>query len=107
MIAGAFSTYRASYYAMPHCLCQCMPEMMRFGEMSDVVALHAPRPVLLINGIEDKIFPIDAARQGYKKLQQVYQVLGAQENIDADFFQGGHRWSNNKSLAFLKQHFGE
>lgn len=107
MIAGAFSAYRASYYAMPHCLCQCMPEMMRFGEMSDVVALHAPRPVLLINGIEDKIFPIEAARQGYAKLQQVYQVLGAKENIDADFFQGGHRWSNNKSLAFLKQHFGE
>ena len=67
----------------------------------------APRPVLLLNGIEDKIFPIEAARQGYAKLQQVYQVLGAQENIDADFFQGGHRWSNNKSLAFLKQHFGE
>ena len=107
MIAGAFSTYRDSYYAMPHCLCQCLPNMMRYGEMSDVVALHAPRPVLLINGIQDKIFPIDAAREGYQKLQEVYKVLDAEENIDADFFQGGHRWSNNKSLEFLAKHFGE
>ena len=107
MIAGAFSEYRTSIYAIHHCICNTLPGIMREGEMADVVALHAPRPVLLINGIDDRIFPIDGARKEYARLKKVYELLGCPENVDADFFEGGHAWSNNKTLAFLKQHFGE
>jgi len=106
MIAGAFSEYRTSIYAIHHCICNTLPGIMREGEMADVVALHAPRPVLLINGIDDRIFPIDGARKEYTRLKTAYQVLGVGENVDADFFQGGHAWSNNKTLAFLQKHFG-
>ncbi|EAQ82817.1 alpha/beta hydrolase family protein [Blastopirellula marina] len=107
MIAGAFSEYRTSIFSIHHCICNCLPGVMRHGEMADVVALFAPRPVLLINGIDDPIFPIDGARTGLGKLKQVYGVLGVPQNVDADFFDGGHAWSNNKTLSFLHQHFGE
>ncbi|MFI4874651.1 MAG: alpha/beta hydrolase [Blastopirellula sp. JB062] len=106
MIAGAFSEYRTSIYSIHHCICNCLPGVMRHGEMADVVALAAPRPVLLINGVDDRIFPIDGARNGFAKLKQVYGVLGCEEKVDADFFDGGHAWSNNKTLDFLNQHFG-
>ena len=106
MIAGAFSSYRESIYAMPHCICNCLPGVMESFEMSDVIALHAPRPVLLINGIEDPIFPIGPARGGFAKLQQVYEVAGAAGSIEADFFDGGHMWSNAKVAPFLEKHFG-
>ena len=53
------------------------------------------------------IFPIAEARQGYEKLKQVYKLLGKPDNIDADFFDGPHSWSNNKSLPFVKKHFGK
>lgn len=106
MIAGAFSEYRQSIYAMHHCICNTLPGIMREGEMADVVGLYAPRPVLLINGIDDPIFPIDGARKEYARLKKVYEVLGQPKNVDADFFEGGHAWSNNKTLTFLKQHFG-
>ena len=79
---------------------------MQYGEMSDVVALYAPTPVLLINGIHDPIFPVKEARQGFEKLQQVYSLLGEEENVEADFFEGPHAWSNNKTLSFLEKHFG-
>ena len=107
MIAGAFSSYRTSIYAMPHCICNCLPGVMQYGEMSDVVALHAPRPVLLINGVHDKIFPIAEAREGFEKLQRVYRLLGVSDRIAADFFDGPHSWSNNKTLPFLSEHFSE
>lgn len=107
MIAGAFSEYRLSIYDINHCICNCLPGIMAEGEMADVVALFAPRPVLLINGIDDQIFPIDGARRGFDKLQQVYSVLDVADNVDADFFDGGHGWSNNKTLPFLQKHFGE
>ncbi|RCS56202.1 hypothetical protein DTL42_00305 [Bremerella cremea] len=107
MIAGAFSEYRLSIYNINHCICNCLPGIMAAGEMADVVALFAPRPVLLINGVDDQIFPIDGARRGFDTLKQAYGVLGVPENVDADFFDGGHAWSNNKTLAFLEKHFGE
>lgn len=106
MIAGAFSSYRTSTFVIPHCICNCLPGIMQYGDMAEVVALHAPRPVLLINGVHDSIFPIKEARQGYEKLRRVYALLGVPENLDADFFDGPHSWSNNKTLAFLERHFG-
>jgi len=92
--------------AVPHCICNCLPGIMRYGDMAEVAALHAPRPVLLINGFHDSIFPIEEAREGYAKLKRVYALLGVPENLDADFFDGPHAWSNNKTQAFLEQHFG-
>ncbi len=106
MIAGAFSSYRTSIYSIYHCFCNCLPGVMQYGDMAEVVALHAPRPVLLINGIKDTIFPIAEARQGYRKLKKVYALLGVSQNLDADFFDGPHAWSNNKTLPFLSKHFG-
>ena len=106
MIGGAFGSYRSSIYAIPHCICNCLPGIMEYGEMSDVVALHAPRPVLIIHGIHDNIFPIDSVREGYGKLSAVYKLLGVHENLDADLFDGPHAWSHQKTLRFLEKHFG-
>ncbi|MEX1229821.1 MAG: alpha/beta hydrolase family protein [Planctomycetaceae bacterium] len=107
MMAGIFSSYRNSFYAMNHCICNTLPGVMQYGEMSDVVALHAPRPVLLINGLRDESVPIDDARAGFEKLKRVYSLLNVPENVEADFFDGPHEWSNAKSLGFVKRHFGE
>ena len=107
MMAGIFSSYRNSFFAMNHCICNCLPGVMQYGEMSDVVTLHAPRPVLLINGRRDESAPIADARQGLKKLKRVYTLLGVPGRIEADFFDGPHEWSNGKTLAFLSKHFGK
>ncbi|MBN1345923.1 MAG: acetylxylan esterase [Phycisphaerae bacterium] len=106
MIGGAFSSYRASIYSIGHCICNCLPHIMQYGDMEEVVASYAPLPVLLINGTKDPIFPIKEAKQGYAMLREVYELLGAGENVDADFFDGPHSWSNKKTLGFLAKHFG-
>ncbi|HUT32311.1 MAG TPA: acetylxylan esterase [Planctomycetota bacterium] len=106
MIGGYFASFRSSIFSMRHCECNVVPGIMAWGEMSDLVTLYAPRPVLLINGTRDPIFPIAAAREGLKKLEAAYRLLGKPENIEADFFDGEHQWSNRKTLAFLRKHFG-
>ena len=107
MIAGAFSSYRTSIYSILHCICNCLPDITLYGDMSDVVASYAPRAVLLINGTRDRIFPIQEASKGCEKLKKTYTLLGKPENIEADFFDGPHAWSNNKTTAFLQKHFSQ
>lgn len=107
MIGGAFSTYKDSIYSIHHCICNTLPGIMREADMADVVALYAPRGVLIINGTNDRIFPIDGAREQYAKLQQVYKLLDAEDHLDADFFEGDHAWNHDKTVPFLKTVFGE
>lgn len=106
LVAGYYCTFRDSIYSIHHCMCNTVPGIMNWGEMSDVGALIAPRPLLVISGTEDNIFPIDATRRAYDTLAGTYGVLGSSDTIDSDFFEGVHEWSNAKTLPFLKQHLG-
>jgi len=105
MVAGYFCTYRGSIFSMHHCICNCIPHILEWGEMSDAAALIAPRPLLVISGINDSIFPIESTRKAYGQLEKTYALLDAGENLDSDFFDGPHAWSNRKVLPFLKKHF--
>lgn len=104
IVAGYFCTFRDSIYSIHHCICNTVPGIMNWGEMSDVAALIAPRPALMISGSEDSIFPIDATREAYAALAKTYKVLNAEENLESDFFEGVHEWSNRKTLPFLERH---
>jgi dienelactone hydrolase len=105
MVAGYYCTFADSIYSLYHCLCNCVPRMLEWGEMRDIAALIAPRPLLIISGTKDPIFPIKATRQAFSALKPVYDLLEAQPNLEKDFFNGPHAWSNRKTLAFLDKHF--
>ena len=106
IVAGYFCTFRDSIYSIHHCICNCIPHMMEWGEMSDVGALIAPRPLLVVSGDEDPIFPIAGTKSAYAELGKTYELLGVPDQLESDFFPGEHEWSNRKSLPFLDTHLG-
>ena len=106
IIGGSFCTFRDSKFAIFHCICGCVPGIMQWCEMNDVAALIAPRPLLIISGYADPIVPFNATRKAYGRLAKAYRLLGVRKNLESDFFDGGHRWSNRKTLTFLRKHFG-
>lgn len=99
-----FCTFRDSILAMSHCTCNYAPGMLNLCEMSDVAGLIAPRPMIVIAGQEDKIFPIEAVQRSYEKLQAIYDAFGAADNLELYIGPEGHRYYRARVWDFFNEH---
>ncbi len=85
-----FAPYADSIAGRHHCCCNVIPDVMNWFEFQDVVALAAPKRVVLVNGISDDIFPIESARRGIKIVQKAYADQNASQYIAFCECPGGH-----------------
>ncbi len=106
VISGYYCTFRDSILAMHHCACNFIPGLYQFGEMYDLVGLIAPRPMLVESGDYDPIFPREAVTKSIQRTQTVYEVFGAPENLETDYFKGRHRISGARAYTFLQEKLG-
>ena len=60
--------------------------------MSDVAGFIAPRPLCLINGKEDTIFPIDETRKAFAHLKNIYMKAGVPDDVMHYEGNGGHKY---------------
>ncbi len=88
----AICTYSASILAMYHCSCNYIPQITQWFDMGDLCGLCAPRPLLVVNGSEDNIFPIDGAKQCVALAKDLYKSAGAEQNVQHCIGNGGHRY---------------
>jgi len=67
--------------------------------MHELLALIAPRELLLSTSDEDFVFPNAgwSARQSLIRVKPVYKLLDAEANIDGYFFSGGHSFPKEAS----------
>jgi hypothetical protein len=75
-------------------------------DMHWVLALIAPRPLLLTASDDDNIFPNSgwSTRRAEAQLQPVYQLLNAANRVETFYFRGGHGFplaSEERSFAFI------
>ena len=103
VISGYVSNWRESIFAMHHCACNFVPGLATHGEMTDVLALLAPRPLLIEAGMQDPIFPIASVRAASLKTQQHYAVFGASQSVKTDFFEGRHEIRGVAAYRFLRE----
>jgi len=105
--AAAVSCYLSSWRAahrVPWNMCgsQILPGQIGTLEHLDVASLIAPRALLAENGVDDIIFPADAARDTVASLRRVYAELGAPDRaLVHDVFEGGHMWHGTMTSAFF------
>ncbi len=103
VISGYDGTFRDSSLARDHCTCNFVPGMGQFGEMYDLVGLIAPRPFLVESATYDCIFPIEATELSIERAKAVYDVFGARDQVEVDFFEGRHEISGRRSYDFLTE----
>jgi dienelactone hydrolase len=71
-----------------------LPGLYRQLDMPDVVSLAAPRPLLCINGLQDKLFSVDAGvHPAYHTLHAVYAKLGAAEKFRGHLYDTPHEFN--------------
>lgn len=92
MPSCSFCTYRDSILAIPHCSCNYIPRLYQYAECADILGLFAPRPVVVVNGRTDEIFPIDAVQRAFADLQGIYAAAGAADQCRLVVGDGGHRF---------------
>ena len=105
IISGYFCTFKDSIFNINHCIDNYIPGILKYAEMYDVAGLIAPRPISIIAGRDDKIFPIDYVRSAFDKLQVIYQAVGVADHCQLYVGQGGHRYYSDGAWDFVRDHF--
>lgn len=87
-----FCTFQASIMSIYHCADNYVPGLLKVAEMPDIMGLFAPRPVVIVAGREDPIFPLKGVRQGFRDLRRIYAACGAEQHCHLVVGAGGHRF---------------
>ncbi len=92
MPSSCLSSFRDSFLAMGHCSCNFVPGLLNVADMADIAGLIAPKPLVIVHGREDHLFPIHSARRTFRELQATYKEAGALKNCAMVIGPGGHRY---------------
>ncbi len=68
----AFATFYGSIGSMHHCACNFVPGISKYFDMAEIAGLIAPRPLVIVSGKEDKIFPLTTAEHEFTRLKELY-----------------------------------
>ncbi len=105
MPSGYFCSFADSIMAMPHCICNYVPGLLKVAEMGDLAGLVAPRPLILVNGDQDGIFPIAGGRREFARLQNIYAAAGAPHACHHLVCQGGHRFYAEPAWKLFRERY--
>ncbi len=92
MPSCSFCTYRDSIMNIRHCADNYIPGLLKYAEAADIMGLHAPKPLVVVAGREDDIFPIDAVEKAFADLKEIYRAAGAEDKCKLAIGEGGHRF---------------
>ena len=105
MPSSCFSTYKDSILAIPHCQCNYFSGMLYWGEMGDLAGLCAPKYLVIVNGKNDSIFPIEPAKSEFRRTQLIYQSAGVSQRCRMVIGNAGHRFYKADAWPVMEQFF--
>ena len=83
-------TYKSSIGRVYHCACNYLPGAAKFFDMGDLSCLIYPRPIVIVAGKKDPIFPLEGVRETYSIMQKVYK--DKPNNLSLVIGKGAHRF---------------
>ena len=77
MPSCAYCTFYDSIIKLRHCECNYVPGILEYFDMAELCGMIAPRPLVVVSGEKDNIFPIEHAKAEFKRLKEVYYYHSA------------------------------
>ncbi|HOS44412.1 MAG TPA: alpha/beta hydrolase family protein, partial [Armatimonadota bacterium] len=78
-----------------HSWCNFIPGLTRVLDWPDVAALHAPNPLLVLQGSQDALFPLDGFQKAAAHLRAVYAKAGVPGRLDIRLFDLPHAFTRD------------
>ncbi len=82
------------------------PDSLGLWRDPSVAALVAPRPLLVVSGNQDQLFPIEGARKAAPEVAQLYARLGIAESFVFKEFAGRHDFNGEAAMDFIVKKLG-
>jgi cephalosporin-C deacetylase-like acetyl esterase len=80
-------------------LCNQVPGVMAYAEMWDILLLFAPKPLRIITALQDELFPVAGTRRIYDRLQSIYRLMGAEQQVDLVEVDAPHAYNQEMRQA--------
>lgn len=94
-------TYRDSIMAIYHCADNYVPGILPELEFADVVGCFAPKPLVVVAGRDDAIFPLPGVRETFDAISGLYAAAGAADQCRLVIGDGGHRFYEQQGWSAL------
>ncbi len=95
--------YAESNLVRTLCADTYLPGLLRWAEMSDLAGLIAPRPLVVVGGAQDGLFPPAAVERTYATIAAIYSAAGVPEKCRLILGDQGHRFYAAPAWAALAE----
>lgn len=101
----AVTTFRADLADTTMCVCEMAHDILTVGDHGLLLAMAYPRPLLVVNGTRDPIFPVAGARAAAAQAKQLYAAGGRGDDVVLAEFDSPHDWTNamlDRQIAWFR-----
>lgn len=99
----AVCEYGDSIAPIHHCACNYLPHALEWFEMSDLAGLIAPRPLIVVAGRQDPIFPYAGVLRSFANIEAIYHAAGAEGKCRLVIGPEGHRFYPEEAWPIIEE----
>lgn len=99
LLGSCFATFASSLGTVDHCCDNYLPGALRWFDFADLALLVAPRPLVVVQGLDDPLFPAEGVRAAFARARSIYEAAGAADRCRLRLCPGGHRFYPEEAWA--------
>lgn len=103
--SGALNCFRERSLALSSCGAQYFPGLLAWGDVEDVYASLAPRPLLIMAGSADALLPGEYVGRMVPVIERGYAAAGGEHNLTIHQHGGGHYLPQDVAVPWLTRLF--
>ena len=85
----------------------CLPGLSRWLDYPHVASIACPKPMLFINGSQDKLFPVAGVKKAFQTMHEVWDSQGVGDRIETELWEMPHSCglrSQQRVLLFFQKY---